>query len=240
MKAKRSLGGDYNFMSETAAPTPSSPELSKVETAEAVTFGIIDRERAAILGIFAANLSDVQSVTTNPTILDAQTSRMFVNAQTAIDGSIETKKLLRQAGIARATRVAKKDVELDAPDLEVSKTDRHALIIEALLINRTLRESQLEQQIKALRNDAELQRNKLEIYRASLVSESPEALKAFDEQFSLAELTTFDDILTPTGELELIAYADEQQDERLHPPTGAKAIIALATKAIKSVMDKVA
>jgi len=240
MTAKRSLGGDYNFMSETAAPTPSSPELSKVETAEAVTFGIIDRERAAILGIFAANLSDVQSVTTNPTILDAQTSRMLVNAQTAIDGSIETKKLLRQAGIARATRVAKKDVELDAPDLEISKIDRHALIIEALLTNRTLREGQLEQQIKALRNDAELQRNKLEIYRASLVTESPEALKAFDEQFSLAELTTFDDILTPTGELELIAYADEQQDEHLHPPTGAKAIIALATKAIKSVMDKVA
>lgn len=235
--------GNYNFRADSLSPDTSHPQLSPEAMIEAQTFGVIDKERNALMAIFAKNLSDVQGATTNPTILVEQTTRMLENADTAISGSIETKKLLRRAGVARAADVSRRSVIAETDDLELSQIERHDLIMEALLTNRTARESQLEKEVSALKNSVEQQKTKLELYRQSLAIENPEALKAFNEQFSLFEEATVDVISTRTGELEAIAYADEavaapviEQAEVIRTPTGARAIIALANKALQRVM----
>ena len=235
--------GNYNFRADSLSPDTLLPKLSPEEIIEAQTFGVIDKERNAIIAIFAQNLSDVQGATTNPTILVEQTTRMLENADTAISGSIDTKKQLRRAGVAIAAEVSKRNISVDTDDLELSQSDRHALIIEVLLTSRTARESQLEREVSALKNSAERQQAKLELYRQSLAVENPEALKAFNEQFSLFEEATIDVISTRTGELDAIAYADEEavtpptaQAEIVRTPTGGRAIIALANKALQRVM----
>jgi len=235
--------GNYNFRTDSLSPDTSQPELSPEEIIEAQTFEVIDNERNALMAIFAKNLSDVQGATTNPTILVEQTNRMLENADTAISGSIDTKKQLRRAGVALATKVSKRNIAVDTDDLELSQVERHDLIMEALLANRTARESQLEKEIATLKSNAELEKGKLEAYRLSLAADNPEALTAFDEQFKLFELSTTDAELTLTGELEAIAYSEEpilapvvEQVETVRTPTGARAIIALASKALQRVM----
>ena len=235
--------GNYNFMADSLPPDTSESQLTPEQISEAQTFDVIDKELGAIMGVFARNLSDVQGATTNPTVLVEQTTRMLENADTAISGSIETKKLLRQAGVARAADVSRRSVIAETDDLELSQTARHDLIMEALLANRTARESLLEKEIATLKSNAELEKGKLEAYRLSLAADNPEALTAFDEQFKLFELSTTDAELTRTGELEAIAYPEEfvpapviERVETVRTPTGARAMIALASKALQRVM----
>jgi len=242
-----SLERNINFDGDTAAPTSLNSELSQTEINEISTFAIVDNERDAMMNILAQNLAEVQDKKLDPIIFAEQTKRMLENAETTINGSIDTKKLFRRAAMAKKLDVSRDYIsssEVQTSDLKLTPLERRQLVIDSLFQSRA---TSVDRSIVNEYGDApeqahEVSEVKFELYRLSLAESNPEALAAFDALMPALETQIETErIMTRTEELEIIAYTEQApRQEVVSIWTGTRAVFAMANKALQRVMEKVA
>lgn len=198
---------------------PEMKESLAYASHEGENFAAIDQQVDGFIGILGKDLSEIQSATTDPSILIRQAEHVMTAADQLIDGATADKIAIRRRNQENLGNVVTRGLANE--DIVSTQNERHARIVDVLLANRTAREGILGKKVQEFEE-------KIEGFRQYLAQTDPGQLPAFDAHFTVTpktedvatlETPQKDEIVMPTT-AQMEAHLEQLTEETVSPARG--------------------